>query len=202
MNKLIKKLGYQVKLERFKNGGQILKFQNAGKLPIGTQAQYDHAVAIYQSLVDKGVNPQAALDLVNQKIAEKGWRGWVTGDNKRYPSVDKFTNHLIEWHGRMYPDSLNAENFNEFYRGVNGTREQNDKAKRTNGRSNSGRNYYNTEKGWNGYRKDLLQTRPGVKKRINYYRSLQNLPPLVYQEPIETNTTIDSLSGIDNYNIT
>lgn len=167
------------KLASFRNGG-IAKFEKSGKLPIGTQAQYDHVTTIYQSLIDKGVDPQAALDLVNQKVAEKGWTGYSTGDNKKYNNVSDFTDHLIDWHGRMYPNSLNVKNFGEFYEGVNGTREQNDRAKRTKGRDNSGRNYYNTERGWDGYRNDLLKTRPGVKKRINYYRSLQNLLPLAY----------------------
>lgn len=183
-NKLAPRFKINDKLLRFKGGG-VVKFQQAGKFPTGTQAQYDHVTTIYQSLVDKGVNPQAALDLVNQKIAEKGWKGWVTGDNKRYPTVDAFTDHLIDWHGRMYPSSIDSsvKNFDTFYEGVNGTKEQNDRARRSKGKDNSGRNYYNTEKTWEGYRQDLLKVRPGVKKRINYYRSLQGLPPLAYQNP-------------------
>lgn len=178
-NKLKPKNSINNKIAVFKNGG-IAKFHDAGKLPIGTQAQYDHITEIYQNLVDKGVNPQVALDLVNQKVAEKGWTGYATGDNKKYSNVSDFTDHLIDWHGRMYPNSLKAKNFDQFYEGVNGTREQNDRARRSKGRDNSGRYYYNTERGWDGYQHDLLETRPGVKKRINYYRSLQGLPPLAY----------------------
>ena len=37
---------------------------------------------------------------------------------------------------------------------------------------------YNSEKGYNSYKKDLLLTRPGVKKRINYYRATKGLGPL------------------------
>lgn len=182
-NKLVPRLSMTNKLLRFKNGG-VTKFQNSGKLPIGNQAQYNHVVEIYQSLVDKGVDPQAALDLVNQKVAEKGWTGYSTGDNKKYNNVNDFTNHLIDWHKRMYPKSLNVKNFDEFYEGVNGTREQNNRARRTKGKDNSGRNFYNTERGWDGYRRDLLKTRPGVKKRINHYRAKQGLSPLVYADPI------------------
>lgn len=175
------------KLLRFKCGG-VVKFQHSGKLPVGTQAQYNHVTEIYQSLVDKGVDPQAALDLVNQKVAEKGWTGYSTGDNKKYNNVSDFTDHLIDWHGRMYPNSLKVKNFDQFYEGVNGTREQNDRARRTKGKDNSGRNFYNTAKGWDGYRNDLLKTRPGVRKRINYYRSLKGLPPLAYMNlPVDNN---------------
>lgn len=187
-SKLSPKLTIHGKLLCFKNGG-VAKFQKAGKLPIGNQAQYNHVTEIYQSLVDKGVNPQAALDLVNQKVTEKGWTGYSTGDNKKYKNVSDFTDHLIDWHGRMYPKSLKVKNFDEYYEGINGTREQNDRARRTKGRENSGRNFYNTEKGWDGYRKDLLKTRPGVKKRINHYRSLQGLPPLAYVDQVVDNNT-------------
>lgn len=44
--------------------------QLAGKMP-GTKSQYDNVTQIYQALVDKGVTPQVALDLTNQKVAEK-----------------------------------------------------------------------------------------------------------------------------------
>lgn len=87
-------------------------------IPIGTQNQYDHVVEIYQSLLDKGVHEHAAFELVNQKVAEKGWTGYATGDNKKYDNVNKFTDHLIEWHGRMYPNSLTATTFEEFWNGI------------------------------------------------------------------------------------
>lgn len=130
-------------------------------LPIGTQKQYNNVVSIYQSLVSKGVNPQAALDLVNQKVAEKGWTSYSTGDNKKFNNVDQFTDHLIDWHERMYPDSLKAKNFNDFWKGIQITPK-----------------YPYNPRG-NEYKQELLRTRPGVKKRINFYRKQQGLSPLV-----------------------
>ena len=169
-SKLVPRSTIYTKLSSFRNGG-IAKFQASGKLPIGNQSQYNHVTEIYQSLVDKGVEPQAALDLVNQKIAEKGWNGYVTGDNKKYPDVNSFTDHLIDWHGRMYPESLKAKNFEQFYRGIMITPK------------------YKYNPRGNAYKRELENTRPGVKKRINYYRSLQNLPPLAYQDSSVSNTT-------------
>ena len=134
--------------------------QKGGRLPIGTKSQYDNVVSIYQSLVSKGVDPQAALDLVNQKVAEKGWTGYTTGDNKKFNNVDQFTDHLIDWHSRMYPDSLKAKNFNDYWKGIMITP----------------KNKYNPR--GNAYKKELLLTRPGVKKRINFYRKQQGLSPL------------------------
>lgn len=167
-SKLAPRLSINSKLLCFKNGG-VAKFQHAGKLPIGSQAQYNHVTEIYQSLVDKGVNPQAALDLVNQKIAEKGWTGYSTGDGKKYKDVNSFTDHLIDWHGRMYPESLKANNFEEFYKGIMITPK------------------YKYNKRGKAYKRELENTRPGVKKRINYYRSLQGLPPLAYIDQIQSN---------------
>lgn len=127
---------------------------------IGNQNQYNHVVSIYQSLIDKGVNPQAALDLTNQKVAEKGWTGYATGDNKKFNNVDQFTDHLIDWHKRMYPDSLKAKSFNEFYKGIMVTP----------------KHKYNPR--GDQYKQELLKTRPGVKRRINQYRQKQGLSPL------------------------
>lgn len=169
-SKLSPKLTINSKLLCFKNGG-VAKFQKAGKLPIGNQAQYNHVTEIYQSLVDKGVNPQAALDLVNQKVTEKGWTGYSTGDNKKYKNVSDFTDHLIDWHGRMYPESLKANSFEQFYRGIMITP----------------KHKYNPR--GNAYKRELENTRPGVKKRINHYRSLQGLPPLAYVDQIVDNNT-------------
>ena len=141
------------------------KLKTGGRLPIGTKSQYDNVVSIYQSLVSKGVDPQAALDLVNQKVAEKGWTGYATGDNKKFNNVDQFTDHLIDWHSRMYPDSLKAKNFNDYWKGIMITP----------------KNKYNPR--GNAYKKELLLTRPGVKKRINFYRKQQGLNPLALVEP-------------------
>lgn len=136
------------------------KYSDGGSLPIGNRNQYNHVVSIYKSLLNRGVSPQAALELTNQKIAEKGWTGYSTGDNKRFDTVDQFTQHLIDWHGKMYPESLKANNFEEFWKGIQITPKYK----------------YNSENP--DYKKLLLKTRPGVKKRINFYREKQGLPPL------------------------
>lgn len=138
----------------------IFKNANGNKFP-GTKAQYDNVTSIYQSLVDKGVDPQAALELTNQKVAEKGWTGFATGDNKKFNNVNSFTDHLIDWHSRMYPDSLKVNNFQDFWNGIQG-----------------GKHKYNPR--GNAYKKELLLTRPGVKKRINFYRNTLGEQPLAF----------------------
>lgn len=162
--KLVSKPTYLIKLQ---SGGSIPKFQNSGKLPIGTKSQYDHVVELYQSFVDKGIDPQVALDLVNQKVAEKGWTGYSTGDNKKYPDANSFTDHVIDWHQRMYPDSLKSKDFEQFYRGIMVTPK------------------YKYNPRGNAYKLELEKTRPGVKRRINYYREQQGLPPLSYVLPTQ-----------------
>lgn len=137
------------------------KLQKGGAIPIGTRDQYNNVTQIYQALVDHGVTPQAALDLTNQKVAEKGWSGYSTGDSKRFNNAEQFTNHIIDWYGRMYPDSLKANNFNQFWKGIQITPKYK----------------YNSENP--NYKQELLRTRPGVKKRINFYRKQQGLNPLV-----------------------
>lgn len=185
---MIKLISKPIYLKKLQTGGLIPKAQKG--LPIGTKAQYDLVTQIYQGLVDRGVSPQSALELVNQKIAERGWTDYSTGDLKVFPNVSSFVKHLVDWHGRMYPNSLKARNFNEFYEGINGTKEQHERNRRSKGKDNSGRYYYNTEKGWEGYKKDLLTTRPGVLKRINYYRAQKGLSPLAYtDQPIDDNNT-------------
>lgn len=134
---------------------------NKLKLPIGTQDQYNNIISIYQALVSKGVNPQVALELTNQKVAEKGWEGYSTGDNKKFSNVQDFTNHIIRLHKKMYPDSLKARNFEQFWRGIQITPKYK----------------YNSENP--NYKRNLLDTRPGVKKRINFYRQQKGLGPLV-----------------------
>lgn len=140
----------------------LTKLRKGGGLPIGNQSQYNHVVSIYQALVSKGVPDQVALELTNQKVAEKGWNGFVTGDNKRYPNANSFADHLIDWHGRMYPESLKAKNFDQFYKGIQVTPKYK----------------YNSENP--NYKQNLLDTRPGVKKRINYYRQQNGQQPLAY----------------------
>ena len=140
-------------------------FAGGGK--VAHDARYNHVTQIYQSYINQGVNPQTALELTNQKIAEKGWTGWVSGDNKRYNNVNSFTNHTIDQFSRLYPDSLKSNNFNQFFQGIEG-----------------GRTKYNPTP--NIYRQHLLQTRPGVKKRINEYRRLQGQSPLSLVSPTST----------------
>lgn len=141
--------------------------KHAGGGKVAHDARYNHATQIYQSYINQGVNPQTALELTNQKIAEKGWTGWVSGDNKRYNNVVSFTDHTINQFNRLYPDSLKSNNFNQFFQGIEG-----------------GRTKYNPTP--NIYRQHLLQTRPGVKKRINEYRRLQGQSPLSLVSPTST----------------
>lgn len=61
----------------------------------------------------------------------------------------------------MYPDSLKARNFEQFWRGIQITPKYK----------------YNSENP--NYKRNLLDTRPGVKKRINFYRQQKGLSPLV-----------------------
>lgn len=180
--KLIRKPSYQEKLKRFKEGGQIPKFQNAGKLPIGNQEQYNYATEIYQSFIDNGAQPQAALDLTNLVIAEGGWFKYATGDGKKFRSASDLTRHVIGHHQRRFPDTLKATDWNSFYRGLNETPKYK----------------YNSVRP--DYKKWLYRSRLGIKKRINYYRSQKGLPPLAYQD--QTDPMIDQSFGIDQPNIT
>lgn len=136
--------------------------------PVKHDARYNHAVTIYQSFINQGISPQAALELTNQKVAEKGWSGWASGDNKKYNNVDSFTDHVVNHFNKMYPDSLKANNFNQFYKGIEVTPKYK----------------YNPNPAL--YKGKLLETRPGVKKRINEYRRLQGQSPLSLVSPTST----------------
>ena len=103
---MIKLISKPIYLKKLQTGGLIPKAKKG--LPIGTKAQYDLVTQIYQGLVDRGVSPQSALELVNQKIAVRGWTDYSTGDLKVFPNVSSFVKHLVDWHGRMYPNSLKA----------------------------------------------------------------------------------------------
>lgn len=164
-------------INKFRIGGAIPKFRDAGILPIGNQAQYDHVAELYQALVDKGVDPQAALEIVSQKVAEKGWSGYVTGDNKKYSDANSWADHILDWHGRMYPDSLKAQNFDEYYNNIMVTPK-----------------YKYNRRGLE-YRRELERTRPGVKKRINYYRKQKGLEPLAYNSMDEDDQILYSQKG-------
>ena len=61
----------------------------------------------------------------------------------------------------MYPDTLNADNFTQFFKGLE-----------------FGKHRYNPNV--QKYKKDLLLTRPGVKKRINKYRATLGQAPLAF----------------------
>lgn len=124
-------------------------------------ARYKHATTLYKGYVDAGVNPQAALELVNQQVAEKGWNTWASGDNRKFNNADDFIKHTVDYHTRMYPDTLNADNFTQFFKGLE-----------------FGKHRYNPNV--QKYKKDLLLTRPGVKKRINKYRSTLGQQPLAF----------------------
>lgn len=135
-----------------------------GGSKVAHDAKYNHAVTLYQGYIDRGMTPQTALELTNQKIAEKGWTGWASGDNKKFNTPDAFMDHTVDFHERMYPDSLNVNNFNQFFNGLEG-----------------GRHKYNPTP--TVYKRNLLLTRPGVKKRINEYRAIQGQPPLALLYP-------------------
>lgn len=124
----------------------------------GTQTQFDNVTAIYQALIDKGLSPQAAIEITNQKIAEKGWEGFVTGDKIKYKNANDFAAHILDWYGRMYPDSLKANTFDEYWNGIQITPKYK----------------YNSSNP--NYKQELLKTRPGVVKRINYYLNTKGLP--------------------------
>lgn len=124
-------------------------------------ARYKHATTLYKGYVDAGVNPQAALELVNQQVAEKGWNTWASGDNRKFNNADDFIKHTVDYHTRMYPDTLNADNFTQFFKGLE-----------------FGKHRYNPNV--QKYKKDLLLTRPGVKKRINKYRAALGQQPLAF----------------------
>lgn len=149
----------------FANGGNLYK--KGG--PVAHDAKYNHAVTLYQGYIDRGMNPQTALELTNQKIAEKGWTGWASGDNKKFSTPDAFMDHTVDFHERMYPDSLNINNFTQFFDGLE-----------------DGKHKYNPSP--SVYKRNLLLTRPGVKRRINEYRGTQGLPPLALMTvPVEDN---------------
>lgn len=162
--KLIRKPNYSNKLQLFKLGGCIPKFREGNTLPIGNQEQYDYATGIYQSFVDNGASPQSALDLTNLVIAEGGWFKYGTGDGKKFTNADDLTKHVIGHHSRMFPDTLTSTNWESFYKGLNETPQYKYNSKRPD------------------YKEWLYSSRPGIKKRINHYRTMQGLSPLVYQE--------------------
>lgn len=149
-------------------GGNL--YGNGGS-KVAHDAKYNHAVTLYQGYIDRGMTPQTALELTNQKIAEKGWTGWASGDNKKFSTPDAFMDHTVDFHERMYPDSLNVNNFNQFFNGLE-----------------EGKHKYNPAP--TVYKRNLLMTRPGVKKRINEYRATQGQAPLALLYPGQEGTSL------------
>ena len=144
-------------IEKHKSGGQVKQ-----------DSRYDHVVTLYNSFLDEGVNPQAALDLTNQQVAEQGWNKFAGGDGKRFPTADQYVDHTVNQMNRLYPDTLKAQNFNQFFNA-----QENNKVK------------YNPNPG--AYKQHLLEMRNGVKKRINYYRSTLGQKPLTLITEDNTN---------------
>lgn len=144
----------------FKEG--VPKFQNSGKLPIGNQKQYDYVVGLYKSFIDNGATPQSALDFTNLVVAEGGWYNYKTGDGRQFRNSDELAKHVLGHHRRMFPETLRSKDWNSFYRGLNVTPKYK----------------YNSENP--NYKNWLYQSRPGVRKRVNHFRKLQNQPPLAY----------------------
>ena len=143
-------------IETERSRGQI--FDKGGLMP---DPMENHVASLYQGYIDRGIPEEAALELVNQKVAEKGWKGWVSGDNKKFSNMDDFLDHTVEYHKRMYPETLKSKDFNQFFNGLE-----------------KGKYKYNPYP--DTYKKHLLLTRPGVRKRINKYRATQGLPPLAF----------------------
>ena len=152
----------------YKSKKLIKKHFTGGNIAYTKDPRANNAISIYNDFVQKGIPDQAALELTNQKVAEGGWSGYSTGDGRRFSNPDQFTQHVIDWHQKMYPDTLNVKNFNQFYNGLE-----------------NGRYKYN--KNVKGYKQQLLLTRPGVLKRINSYRSSLGQSPLSMVETENNN---------------
>lgn len=141
-------------------------------MPNNTENQiYNHVTSYYQALLDKGMSPEVAKELTVQQVAEGGYNTkWWSGDKVKYNTPQELAAHVIDHHSRMFPDSLKATNFNEFYNGIQKT----------------GKAMYNKVKGYNGYKQHLLTYRPGIVRRINKYE--QSRTPV--QEPVTETPTI------------
>lgn len=142
--------------------------------PVAEDANYRKVVSLYTGYINKGLSPETALELTNQNILEGGWNVWKSGDNKRYKDADSLVNHVVDWHGRMYPKTLDIKNFNEFFNGLqNGIHKYNPNDK--------------------VYRTELLNTRNDVLRRVNHYRKKQGQPDLSLLDnsvlPMEDTTT-------------
>lgn len=135
-------------------------------MPNNTENQiYNHVTSYYQALLDQGMSPEVAKELTVQQVREGGYaKRWWSGDGVKFNTPQELAKHVIAKHSKLYPDSLKATNFDEFYNGLQKT----------------GKYMYNSEQGYNGYRKALLNVRPGVVRRIDKY--VQSRTPV--QEPV------------------
>lgn len=145
-------------------------------VPVKQDANYNHAVAVYQGLLNRGIPEQAAFELTNQKILEGGWKSLHTGDGKHYKDMNKLLDHIASWMKTSYPDTIKAKNFNEFYNGL------------MNGKNGK----YNDRP---AYKQELLNTRKGVLRRINNYRGTKGQKPLTLLNDNPFNAPI----GINGY---
>lgn len=133
------------------------------KRPVAEDRNYRKVVTLYQGYIDRGLSPETALELTNQNIRESGWNTWKSGDGRHNKSANDLMNHVMEWHERMYPDTLKAKNFNDFYNALE-----------------NGSHRYNPR--YKGYENELLDLRKGIKRRINHYRAKQGQQPLAFME--------------------
>ncbi len=99
-----------------------------------TESQiYKHVTSYYQALLDNGASPEVAKELTVQQVAEGGYNPkWWTGDKVKFNTPEELAKHVLDYHKRMYPDSLKAKNFEDFYNGIQRT----------------GQYMYNSEKGY------------------------------------------------------
>lgn len=150
---------------------------NKESRPVAEDKNYNKVVKLYQGYIDRGIPPEAALDLTNQNIQEGGWNSWSSGDGKAFKTADGLINHVIDWHSRMYPDTLKSRNFEEFYNGLE-----------------NGVHRYNSR--YKGYMDELLNMRKGVKNRVNHYRAKLGQPALTL---MDNNSLLNN--GVHAYNL-
>ncbi len=142
---------------------------------------YKHLTSYYQALLDRGMTPEVAKELTVQQVAEGGYdTKWWSGDEVKFNTPGELADHVIGHHSRMYPDSLKATNFDEFYNGIQRT----------------GKAMYNSEKGYNGYKRHLLSYRPAILRRLDKYE--QSKTPAVQStvQPTAQPTTPINIENI------
>lgn len=139
---------------------------------------YQHLTTYYQALLDRGMSPEVAKELTVQQVAEGGYdKKWWSGDLVKFNTPTELADHVIDHHSRLYPDSLKATNFDEFYDGLQKT----------------GKHMYNSEKGYNGYKQHLLSYRPAIIRRLDNYEATRTPKT---QPTQQANTSAISLTPI------